>query len=92
LIADSRDELVIATKATYPTSKDPNGGGSSRYHLVRAVEASSAKARLQPSSSATASNVLVRMGGTPAWGNCDDSALIAHDCSRRVVYGAPSPM
>jgi len=40
LIASERDEVVLATKAYFPTSKDPNGRGSSRYHLARAVEAS----------------------------------------------------
>jgi len=35
-----RDQLVIATKAYFPTSSDANARGSSRYHLVRAVEAS----------------------------------------------------
>ena len=38
--AGSRDELVIATKAYFPTSNDVNARGSSRFHLVRAVEAS----------------------------------------------------
>jgi aryl-alcohol dehydrogenase-like predicted oxidoreductase len=38
LIADSRDEIVLATKAVYPSSKDVNGSGASRFHLVRAVE------------------------------------------------------
>src|SRR6478672_8103905 len=36
----ARDELVIATKAYFPTSGDVNARGSSRFHLVRAVEAS----------------------------------------------------
>jgi len=40
LIASERDEIVLATKAYFPTSKDANARGSSRYHLVRAVEAS----------------------------------------------------
>ena len=40
LIAGDRDEIVLATKAYFPTSKDPNARGSSRFHLVRAVEAS----------------------------------------------------
>jgi aryl-alcohol dehydrogenase-like predicted oxidoreductase len=40
LIADCRDEVVIMTKAYFPTSSDPNARGNSRYHLVRAVEAS----------------------------------------------------
>ncbi len=40
LIADCRDEVVIASKAYFPTSADCNARGSSRYHLVRAVEAS----------------------------------------------------
>jgi aryl-alcohol dehydrogenase-like predicted oxidoreductase len=40
LIAPCRDEVVLATKAYFPTSGDPNARGSSRYHLVRAVEAS----------------------------------------------------
>ena len=35
-----RDQLVIATKAYFPMGKDPNARGASRYHLVRAVEAS----------------------------------------------------
>ncbi|MBT8493111.1 MAG: aldo/keto reductase [Deltaproteobacteria bacterium] len=37
-IADVRDQVVIATKAYFPTDKDVNARGSSRYHLVRAVE------------------------------------------------------
>lgn len=40
LMADSRDELVITTKAYFPTSKDVNARGATRFHLVRAVEAS----------------------------------------------------
>jgi len=40
LIREERDQIVLATKAYFPTSKDPNARGSSRYHLVRAVEAS----------------------------------------------------
>ena len=39
-IADVRDRVVIATKAFAPTSDSVNDRGSSRYHLVRAVEAS----------------------------------------------------
>ncbi len=40
LIADCRDEVVIASKCYFPTSTDGNARGLSRYHLVRAVEAS----------------------------------------------------
>lgn len=40
LVAGCRDEVVLTTKAYFPTSNDPNARGSSRYHLVRAVEAS----------------------------------------------------
>jgi aryl-alcohol dehydrogenase-like predicted oxidoreductase len=40
LVADCRDEVVLTTKAYFPTSDDPNARGASRYHLVRAVEAS----------------------------------------------------
>jgi aryl-alcohol dehydrogenase-like predicted oxidoreductase len=40
LMRGERDELVLATKAYFPMAKDPNARGSSRYHLVRAVEAS----------------------------------------------------
>lgn len=40
LIKAERDELVITTKAYFPTGHDGNARGSSRYHLVRAVEAS----------------------------------------------------
>ncbi len=40
LIAPCRDEVVITSKAYFPTSDDPNARGASRYHIVRAVEAS----------------------------------------------------
>lgn len=40
LIKGHRQEVVITTKAYFPTAKDVNSRGSSRYHLVRAVEAS----------------------------------------------------
>ncbi len=40
LMAGQRDELVIATKAYFPSGKAPTDRGSNRYHLVRAVEAS----------------------------------------------------
>ncbi len=40
LMQSQRDELVIASKAHFPTSDAPTRRGSSRYHLVRAVEAS----------------------------------------------------
>lgn len=40
LVRAHRDEVVLATKAYFPTSADGNARGSSRYHLVRAVEAS----------------------------------------------------
>ena len=40
LMRGERDQLVIASKAYFPTGSDPNARGSSRYHLVRAVEAS----------------------------------------------------
>ena len=40
LIAGSRDELVLTTKAYFPTGDGPNARGTSRFHLVRAVEAS----------------------------------------------------
>jgi aryl-alcohol dehydrogenase-like predicted oxidoreductase len=40
LLRGCRDDLVLASKAHFPTGKGPNDRGSSRYHLVRAVEAS----------------------------------------------------
>lgn len=40
LLGGWRDEVVLATKAYYPTGPDRNARGTSRYHLVRAVEAS----------------------------------------------------
>lgn len=40
LIASCRDEIILTTKAYFPTAEDPNARGASRYHLVRAVEAS----------------------------------------------------
>ena len=33
-----RDRVVLATKAHYPTSDDPNDQGNSRRHLIRACE------------------------------------------------------
>ena len=35
-----RDDIVLATKAYFPTGAGANARGSSRFHLVRAVEAS----------------------------------------------------
>ncbi|MEM7676578.1 MAG: aldo/keto reductase [Myxococcota bacterium] len=40
LMREHRDELFITTKAYFPTGEGPNERGSSRYHLVRAVEQS----------------------------------------------------
>jgi aryl-alcohol dehydrogenase-like predicted oxidoreductase len=40
LLRGCRDEVVLASKAYFPTGEGPNDRGSSRYHLVRAVEAS----------------------------------------------------
>lgn len=40
LIRDCRDEVVLATKVYFPTGADSNARGLSRYHIVRAVEAS----------------------------------------------------
>jgi aryl-alcohol dehydrogenase-like predicted oxidoreductase len=40
LVAPHRDEVVLATKAYFPMADGPNDRGSSRYHLVRAVEGS----------------------------------------------------
>jgi aryl-alcohol dehydrogenase-like predicted oxidoreductase len=40
LMREERDQIVLCTKAYFPTGKGPNDRGSSRYHLVRAVEAS----------------------------------------------------
>ncbi|MGC9395019.1 MAG: aldo/keto reductase [Anaerolineae bacterium] len=40
LIADCRDEVVITSKAHFPMGDDVNARGSSRKHLMRAVEAS----------------------------------------------------
>ena len=35
-----RNQVLISTKATFRTGKDPNDVGSSRYHLIRAMEGS----------------------------------------------------
>jgi aryl-alcohol dehydrogenase-like predicted oxidoreductase len=40
LLRGCRDEIVLASKAYFPTGRGPNDRGTSRYHLVRAVEAS----------------------------------------------------
>ena len=39
-LAGKRDKALIATKATFTSEPGPNGKGSSRYHLLRSVEAS----------------------------------------------------
>ncbi|MDR3528866.1 MAG: aldo/keto reductase [Rhizomicrobium sp.] len=39
-IKTRRDKVLISTKATFPTGDGPNEVGSSRFHLIRAVEAS----------------------------------------------------
>ncbi len=38
LVKDCRDEIVLTSKAYFPTNPDGNARGLSRYHLVRAVE------------------------------------------------------
>jgi aryl-alcohol dehydrogenase-like predicted oxidoreductase len=40
LMKHERDQVVIASKAYFPVGQGPNDRGASRYHLVRAVEAS----------------------------------------------------
>src|SRR4051812_5795879 len=43
LIAHERDQVVLTSKFSFPagpTPKDVNASGASRYHLVRACEAS----------------------------------------------------
>jgi len=40
LSAGHRDEIVVATKAYFPVGAGANARGTSRYHLVRACEAS----------------------------------------------------
>lgn len=40
LVGRARDEVVLTTKAYFPTGPGPNDRGSSRHHLRRAVEAS----------------------------------------------------
>ncbi|MDT7532020.1 aldo/keto reductase [Sphingobium sp. SA2] len=39
-IKGKRDRLLISTKVTFPTGEGPNDYGSSRQHLIHAVEAS----------------------------------------------------
>lgn len=40
LCKSHREEVVLTTKGYYPTSKDVNGRGASRFHLTKALEAS----------------------------------------------------
>ncbi len=40
LIADCRDEVVITSKVYFPMTDDVNARGATRYHIMRAVEAS----------------------------------------------------
>jgi aryl-alcohol dehydrogenase-like predicted oxidoreductase len=39
-IKGRRDRVIISTKGTFAMGNDPNSVGSSRFHLIRAVEAS----------------------------------------------------
>ena len=39
-LAGKRDRALISTKATFPSGTGPNDAGSSRFHLMRACEAS----------------------------------------------------
>ena len=39
-IKGRRDRLIISTKATFRFGEGPNDVGSSRYHLIRSIEAS----------------------------------------------------
>ena len=39
-IKGRRDQVIVSTKATFRIGQGPNDVGSSRYHLIRAVEAS----------------------------------------------------
>src|SRR5271166_3868030 len=39
-IKGRRDRVIISTKGTFRMGSDPNDVGSSRYHLIRAVEGS----------------------------------------------------
>jgi aryl-alcohol dehydrogenase-like predicted oxidoreductase len=39
-LAGKRERALISTKATFPSGEGPNEGGSSRFHLIRACEAS----------------------------------------------------
>ncbi len=45
-INGKRDNLVIATKARFPTGKDKNEQGLSRYNIMRAVESSLKKLQI----------------------------------------------
>ncbi|HUC17838.1 MAG TPA: aldo/keto reductase [Acetobacteraceae bacterium] len=40
VIKRRRDQVLISTKATFSMGDDPNGKGSSRFHIMRACEAS----------------------------------------------------
>jgi len=39
-IKGRRDKVIISTKATFRAGRDPNAVGSSRFHLMQAVEGS----------------------------------------------------
>jgi aryl-alcohol dehydrogenase-like predicted oxidoreductase len=46
-IGSRRDQILLATKAGYRTEPGPNGMGASRYHLIRACEASLRRLRTE---------------------------------------------
>ncbi|MCK0714695.1 aldo/keto reductase [Chromohalobacter sarecensis] len=39
-LGNKRNDIILATKGRSPLDNDPNNSGASRYHLIRAVEAS----------------------------------------------------
>jgi hypothetical protein len=40
VLGNTRDDVILTSKARMPVGSGPNEGGASRYHLTRAVEAS----------------------------------------------------
>ncbi len=47
ILPGRRDQVILATKARFPTGEGPNDAGSSRHHLVRACEASLRRLRTE---------------------------------------------
>jgi voltage-dependent potassium channel beta subunit len=103
-----RSDLVIATKAYFPTSESPNNRGLSRKHLLESIEKSLKRLRtdyvdlyqchrFDPQTpvdeTVRAMGDLIRQGKTLYWGiSCWDAAQIGEALRLADAMGYPRPI